>query len=166
MLNKPYAENGTPDAADKERLRIHRHTIPVCIPLAALALKYLPPPPSPSTPDKSKPQKLQAFVRALRREIVGYRNRIEAIKRLRRDFSLDETKAASRKGKEKDRERIIADVAAADAEARQIRIVWVDGTVARVLAGEKGEVVRAVVVGEVGDRGVDGVGRRIMDGVY
>jgi central kinetochore subunit Mal2/MCM21 len=127
---------------------------------------------------KSKPQDLRRFVRALRREIVGYHNRSTVIKALRKTFKLDE--AASGKGKRKDRGRVIADVSAADAEAKQVRIEWVDGRIGRVVVGEKGEVLKCVVVGEEGrDFGVErrilgeggrdrmeGIGARLLEGIY
>jgi central kinetochore subunit Mal2/MCM21 len=170
MLNKPYA--------GKDALRVHRHTVPVAIPLASLAAKHLPKPKENNGDEEivkeSKKQDLRAFIRALRREIVGYHNRTAAIKGLRKEFRLDEERG--RKGKE--RERVIVDISAADAEAKQVRIEWVDGRIGRCVVGEKGEVVKAVVVGEdgrdreierriVGDRDeMRGIGERLREGIY
>lgn len=168
MLNKPWTGNNL--------LRVHRHTIPSCIPLISLAQRYLPNGKGAAAMgDKetgAKKQDLTRFMRALRREIVGYHNRISAIKGLRKEFKLDEK--ISRKGK--DRERVIADISAADAEATQVRIEWVDGRIGRAVVDDKGEVKKCVVIGEEGrDREIErrvcagrieGIGERLREGIY
>ncbi|KAH7317877.1 Cenp-O kinetochore centromere component-domain-containing protein [Rhexocercosporidium sp. MPI-PUGE-AT-0058] len=168
MLNKPWP--GT------ELLRIHRHTVPASIPLSALAERYLPNGKgSVAMGEEStggKKQDLRRFVRALRREVVGYHNRTSVIKALRREFKLDEKE--SRKGKS--RERVIADISAADAEAKQVRIEWTDGRIGRVVVDEKGEVKQCVVIGEDGRDGeterrvvagsMEGIGERLREGMY
>lgn len=175
MLNKPFED------AEKELLRIHRHTLPPCIPLASLAQRYLPHGKGAvagKAVEGSKAQNLQKFTRALRREIVAYHNRISTIKALRKEFALDEK--PSKKGKERQIEKVIADITAADAEAKQIKIEWTDGRIGRVLVGEQGEVLRCVVIGEggrerdverrvVGEMGrgrMDGIGERLREGIY
>ncbi|KAE8443590.1 hypothetical protein EG329_001752 [Mollisiaceae sp. DMI_Dod_QoI] len=168
MLNKPWA--------GKELLRIHRHTVPACIPLSTLADRWLPNGKGAAAmSEKSaavKKQDLNRFVRAVRREVVGYHNRISVIKGLRKEFKLDEK--ISRKGK--DRERVIADISTADAEAKQVRIEWVDGRIGRTVVDDKGEVKKCVVIGEEGrDReverrvcagGMEGIGDRLREGIY
>lgn len=103
---------------------------------------------------------------------MAYHNRISAIKSLRKEFKLDEN--VSRKGKE--REKTIADISAADAEAKQIRIEWVDGKIGRCVVDDDGGVVKCVVVGDEGrDREtermvlqgrIEGIGERLMEGIY
>ena len=103
---------------------------------------------------------------------MGYHNRISTIKSLRKEFALDEK--VSRKGKGK--ERVIADISAADPEAKQVRIEWVDGRIGRAVVGERGEVRNCVVIGEDGRdreserrvlRGQMGeIGERLREGVY
>lgn len=120
----------------------------------------------------AKRQDLTRFVRALRREIVGYHNRVSVIKGLRKEFKLDEK--VSRKGK--GRERVIADISVADAEAKQVRIEWVDGRIGRAVVDDKGDVKKCVVIGEEGrDReverrvcagGMEGIGERLREGIY
>ncbi|KAF7959395.1 hypothetical protein EAE96_001015 [Botrytis aclada] len=166
MLNKPYSGSAA--------LRMHRHTVPPCIPLASLAAKYLPAPKVSEGIVKAKRQDLTAFVRVLRREITGYHLRVASIKHLRKRFSLDEK--LSRKGKEKERE--IADISAADAEAKQVRIEWIDGKVGRCVVGMNGEVVKCVIIGEDGrdreterrvlggDKRMEGIADRLMEGIY
>lgn len=120
----------------------------------------------------AKKQDLRRFVRTLRREIVGYHNRVSVVKGLRREFRLDEKE--SRKGT--GREKVLADISAADAEAKQLRIEWVDGRIGRVVVDERGQVVKCVIMGEDGrDReterkvvggGMEGIGERLREGMY
>lgn len=168
MLNKPWP--GT------ELLRVHRHTMPPCIPLAALAQRHLPHGKfNVAMSDMSgtgKKQDLRQFVRALRKEVMGYHNRTAVIKSLRKEFKLDEK--VSKKGK--GREKVIADISGADAEAKQVRIEWVDGRIGRAVMDERGEVSKCVVIGEEGrDReterrvlggGMEGIGERLREGIY
>ncbi|TVY85611.1 hypothetical protein LAWI1_G008575, partial [Lachnellula willkommii] len=142
MLNKPFAGS--------ELLRVHRHTVPPCIPLAVLAENYLPTGKGATgisgnggkKAPGAKTQDIRKFVRALRKEVVGYHNRISVIKGLRREFRLDEKENKKGKG----REKVISDISAADAEARQVRIEWVDGRIGRFTVDEGGSVVKAVVM--------------------
>lgn len=158
------SENGS---ALQQRLRVHRHTLPPCIPLAALAKKYLPRPPLRSTDEghvstsllKSRilKQDLPRFARALRREIVAYHNRRSAITYLRRGFGLAAEGAtfntADRKGKGKAKQRAIKGVEAVDAEATMVRLEWVDGRIGRLVVGNDGVVGKSVVFGEDGREG-------------
>lgn len=166
MLNKPYSGSAA--------LRVHRHTVPPCIPLASLAAKYLPAPKVAGGIVKEKRQDLNTFVRKLRREVTGYHLRIGSIKHLQRAFSLDEK--PNRKGKEKEQE--IADISAADAEAKQVRIEWVDGKIGRCVVGMNGEVVKCVIIGEDGrdreterrilggDKRMEGIAEKLLEGIY
>ena len=149
FLNRPYG--------DKSILRVHRHTVPPCIPLAALAERWLPTPKTDGEPLKKK-QSLQRFVRTLRLQITAYHNRVAVIAGMRKVFGLE-----GRKGdKGKHRESGIADVSAADAEARQIRLEWLDGRIGRAVMDDKGDVMKCVVIGEDGrDRETE---RKLMGG--
>lgn len=134
--------------------------MPPCIPLAALAARYLPTP-SRGSGDilKTQKQDLSRFVRCLRREIASYHNRVAAIAGMRKAFGLD-VKKGRNKGKE--RELVIMDISAADAEAKQIRFEWVDGRIGRAVFNGKGEIQRCVIIGEDGrDRDME---RKILDG--
>lgn len=169
MLNKPFP--------DSELLGVHRHTLPPYIPLAELAKRYLPtskgvvPMTTPKAPG-AKRQDLRRFVRALRKEVVGYHNRVAVIKSLRKEFKLDEKESKKGKG----REKVIDDISAADAEAKQICIRWVDERVGRVVVDDGGAVVGCVVMGPEGrdretERAVlkgrmEGVGGRLREGIY
>ncbi len=140
FLNKPYS--GT------KIMRVHRHTVPPAIPLAALAARYLPTPAAGDTEfSKLKRQNLPKFVRSLRKEIAAYHNRVAAIAGIRKALGLDPKKG---RDKGKGREQVIRDVSAADAEARQIRFEWVDGKIGRVIINSGGDVLKCVVIGEEG----------------
>lgn len=109
---------------------------------------------------------------------MGYHNRSTVIKSLRKTFKLDEV--ASEKSKGKGREKVIADISAADAEAKQVRIEWMDGRIGRAVVGENGDVLKCVVVGDegrdyvnerriMGERGrgkMEALGERLMEGIY
>lgn len=168
MLNKPFPKS--------DLLRVHRHTIPPCIPLSSLVDRYLPNGKGSVSIGSKEPgarkQDLCRFARALRKEVVGYHNRVGVIKNLRKEFKLDEK--VSRKGKGRD--RVIADISAADAEAKQVRIEWVDGRIGRCVVGEDGDVRKCVIIGEEGrdfetERrvtrgGMEGIGERLREGIY
>ncbi|KAI9879209.1 MAG: hypothetical protein M1830_009210 [Pleopsidium flavum] len=151
LLNRPYP----PSPA----LRIHRHTIPPCIPLPALAAKYLPlpppPPPPPSAnavaPVKTRPQNLPRLVRELRREIVGFHMRQGSLQRLRTGLGLG--LGVGEKGKPTDITKArneVKDISAMDAEGTDIRIKWGDGRIGRVKVTKDGSVEKAVVFGDKG----------------
>jgi len=168
-------------------LRIHRHTLPPYIPLASLASRYLPPPFSKlSSLEASnsnveaggvgKKQDLPKFIRSLRREITSHHLRISTIKSLRRAFNLDAPDKKQKKRRERD--RVINDISIVDAEAKQVRIEWMDGKIGRVVVGRGGEVLKCVVVGEEGrdreteravlggDGRMESVAGRLLEGIY
>lgn len=121
----------------------------------------------------SKRQDLRRFGRALRRELVAYHNRVAVIKGLRKEFRLDEKDV---KGKGKGREKVIEDICAADAEAKQVSIRWTDERVGRVVVDDKGAVVGCVVIGPEGrdretERAVlngrmEAIGEGLREGIY
>lgn len=136
-------------------LRVHRHTVPACIPLNGLAARYLPASRSKSAvnghdgtnPKPERTQDLSRFVRSLRREIVRYHNRVAVIADLRKVMGLD--------GKRKDAKDLankssIMAISAADAETKQLRIDWKDGRSGRLVIGDDGDVVNLVVLGDRG----------------
>ncbi|KAG9228259.1 Cenp-O kinetochore centromere component-domain-containing protein [Amylocarpus encephaloides] len=170
FLNKPFP--------DPQLLRVHRHTVPSYIPLAQLASRHLPHGKGAVAMNALKGEKRQdltRFVRALRREIVAYHNRISVINCLRKSLQLDENSSTSRKGK--GRERVIVDVSAADAEAKQLRIEWHDGRIGRCAVDGRGEVRKCVIIGEDGLRDrdneraveggrIEGIADRLKEGIY
>ena len=139
LLNRPYSGN--------RRLRVHRHTLPPCIPLAGLAARYLPPPPPRAGQggDDGAEQDLARFARALRREVVRYHHRLGIVADLRKAAGLG-GKGEAAGGNE----LRLADISPADAEAKQLTIEWEDGRTGRLAMGDDGEIVKLVVVGENG----------------
>ncbi len=149
FLNRPFDDSGI--------LRVHRHTVPPCIPLAALAERWLPAPNRVGDLLKKK-QSLTRFIRALKLQITAYHNRVAVIASMRNAFGLE----SKRGNKGKGRESGLADVSAADAEARQIRLEWLDGRIGRAVMDDKGQMAKCVVIGEQGrDRDTE---RRILGG--
>lgn len=153
LLNRPYSG----DERRRRYLRVHRHTVPPCIPLSGLAARYLPAPPKPAATGggekgeaataRGKRQDLSRFVRSLRREIVRYHNRVSVIADLRRAVGLD--------GKRRDAEELaesspLLAISAADIEAKQVRVDWKDGRSGRLVIGDDGDVVKLVVFGDMG----------------
>lgn len=135
FLNRPYAG-----------WRVHRHTVPPCIPLNGLAARYLPAPPKSGAEAADKQlQNLPRFARTLRREIVRYHNRVAVVADLRKALGLD----GKRKDAKERAERCpIYSISSADAETKQIRIDWKDGRSGRLVLGDDGEVGKLVVLGE------------------
>ena len=100
-------------------------------------------------------------MRELRREIVSYHLRKDAIEKLRDGL------VGADGG--------VSDVKATDAELRDIRIEWTDEAVGRARIGKDGTVEKVVVVGEGGrsremerkllggDRRVEGLAERLGD---
>ncbi|OJD37349.1 cenp-o kinetochore centromere component [Diplodia corticola] len=131
-------------SSGSENLRIHKHTIPPCIPLHGYAAKYL--------PQQDQPQDLHRLVRELRQELVSHHLRLNAVGKLRKDAGLPEdAEGASRKRKRgKD---VIVDVRALDVGAKEIEINLADSTTVRVLLSKRGVVEKAVA------RNSDGIGR-------
>lgn len=100
-------------------------------------------------------------MKALRSHIVGYHNRITVIAGMRRAFGLNANKEQG-----EGRELIFSDISAADAEAKHIRLEWMDGRIGRTVVSSKGKILKCVVIGEEGrdrttERAVLGGGRRI-----
>ncbi|KAI0124760.1 cenp-O kinetochore centromere component [Xylariales sp. AK1849] len=137
LLNRPYPNSNY--------MRIHRHTVPPCVPLSGLAARHLPMPKSDNHGEEMRDQDLSRFARTLRRELVRYQNRIGVIGDMRKAAGL-----GSSKGKGKQMDTPISDISAADAEAKQIRVEWEDGRTGRLVMGQDGEIVKMVGQGDKG----------------
>lgn len=120
-------------------LRIHRHTVPPAIPLAALGARFLPQPKK----GIDMKQDLGRFIRGLRGQIQAYHNRLAAIGSLRKGLKVDEILRLRDEGD--DEAEGVMDISAIDAEAKQLRIEWTDGGVGRVEIGAQGQVQRCIV---------------------
>ncbi|KAJ9160538.1 hypothetical protein NKR19_g3150 [Coniochaeta hoffmannii] len=161
LLNKPYASEGDPGADDsvaKTYLRVHRHTIPNCIPLGGLAARYLPPPTVGDADADAAPAKrrVQNLIADMRRAA---------------GLAADETKGKGRRGEDgrsaehapasSDEDENpegggdagtprITEISLADAEAKQIKIDWSNGDVCRLVIDDGGEIEKCVMYGAQG----------------
>ncbi|KAK0387913.1 hypothetical protein NLU13_4158 [Sarocladium strictum] len=134
MLNRPYPNSTL--------LRVHRHTVPPAVPLAGLAARHLPE--ARADGEEPKPQDLERFARALRREIVRYHNRLGVSADLRRALGLQDPAAPPSS------ENAIVNVGLADIEAKQIELTWADERSGRLVMDDDGKVVKLAVFGKQG----------------
>ncbi|KAH8426567.1 uncharacterized protein LDX57_004304 [Aspergillus melleus] len=166
------------------RLKVHRHTIPAFIPMEGLEKVYLPATANNGQEDgqqeeeeeeeatlkpwkkkKSRKQDLQGLVRELRRQLVAWQLRTDAIGLLREklgvvrrgvdDYQDDdgvwersfldqkETKLAAN-------EWGIVSLGPTALEAVYVRVEWTNGQVGRFKISNSGIVERAVVIGDDG----------------
>ncbi|KAF2240403.1 hypothetical protein BU26DRAFT_526052 [Trematosphaeria pertusa] len=165
-----------PNAQHKNMLKIHKHTIPPCIPLQPLANKWLPI--TRKDAETTTEQNLLKFGRSLRKELVSWHLRLEAVEKLRVEAGLEnksaereEERAESTIGKvlntfvsddedEEDEERTrrrrdgpvrITDIEA-DTAVREITVTWSDGRAAVVKVAKDGQIEKAAVRFEDGAR--------------
>jgi central kinetochore subunit Mal2/MCM21 len=157
------------------RLRIHKHTIPPCIPLQQLANKWLPQGKEDTESAKEPEQDLVKFGRALRKELVGWHMRLQAVHDLRTEAKLPDAQADdgeddfvsggkvlnafvsddSSDAEEDDGNgpiRIL-DIEA-DAAVRQMTITWSDGRTAVLVITKDGRVEKAICRARGGGRDV------------
>ncbi|KAF3049194.1 hypothetical protein E8E11_010118 [Didymella keratinophila] len=166
------------DYETSKRLRVHKHTIPACIPLQQLANKWL----SQGTKDgdsaKDPGQDLVKFGRALRKELVSWHMRLDAVQDMRSQAKLPDPQAEdeldndvisggrvlnafvssdppSSDAEEDDGSSPvrILDIEA-DAAVRQVTITWSDGRTAVLVVTKDGRVERATCRTRGGSRDV------------
>jgi central kinetochore subunit Mal2/MCM21 len=164
---------------DESRLlRIHKHTIPPCVPLQNLVNKWLPT--SGKDVDMDPEQDLVRFGRVLRKELAGWHMRLNAAADLKKEAGLFGEKARHEKddGIEHPGQILNAfvsdDEASSDAEedetedgpvriidlecdaaVRQVTITWSDRRAAVVSITKDGRVEKAVCRARDGSRGCD-----------
>jgi central kinetochore subunit Mal2/MCM21 len=96
-------------------------------------------------------QDLQGFVRELRRELVAWHMRVDAVDFLREKLGLVDAEGRAQPfDVSPDRETGIISLAPDALEARYIRLEWADGRVGRFKLSNAGIVERAVVIGDQG----------------
>lgn len=167
-----------PNAQHKNMLKIHKHTIPPCIPLQPLANKWLPM--TRKDAETTTEQSLVKFGRSLRKELVSWHLRLEAVEKLRAEAGLGEKEIQEDEEKEKARPAIgkvlnafvsddeeleeedelhrrqgepvkITDIEV-DAAAREITITWSNSRTGTMRVTKDGQVEKAVVKSEDGTR--------------
>jgi central kinetochore subunit Mal2/MCM21 len=157
--------NNAPNELDE--LFVYRHTIPAHIPLRDYEAQYLPQRDEGYGSEESSEsangnkQDLHTLVRKVRKDLVSWTSRREAIEILAEKLGLVPESTKDSGTDEIDEyasfvapinasdESAFRSVAATAVEARFIRVVWANGWVARVKISDKGLVERAVVFGEV-----------------
>ncbi|KZM23257.1 uncharacterized protein EKO05_0004497 [Ascochyta rabiei] len=163
---------------NSKRLRIHKHTIPACLPLQQLANRWLPQGTRNVDGAKDAEQDLVKFGRALRRELVSWHMRLQTVQDLRKEAKLPDARADdvgdhfasggkvlnafvsddSSDAEEEDGNGPIRMLEfETDAAVRQITITWSDGRTAVLVVTKDGRVEKAVC------RARDG-GRDVMSG--
>ncbi|KAF1934229.1 uncharacterized protein M421DRAFT_415273 [Didymella exigua CBS 183.55] len=162
------------DHDTSKSLRIHKHTIPSCIPLQRLANKWLPQAARDADSEKHPGQDLVKFGRALRRELVSWHMRLETVQDLRSQAKLPGLQAEdggeevvisggrvlnafvsddSSDAEEDDGNgpvRILD--MEADAAVGQVTITWSDGRTAVLVVTKDGRVEKAICRARGGSR--------------
>lgn len=157
--------------ADGVKLRVHRHTIPSFIPLKDYEDDFLPVAAEEeenngddttmdeaTEGDEAGPkQDLHGFVRRVRRDLIGWNSRVEAIQFVAEQLGLSPSSdEKTRKKQKRTGSKSLPDSCgvhrfeAVGVDARYARIEWQDGRVGRVKICDKGYVERAVVFGDEG----------------
>jgi central kinetochore subunit Mal2/MCM21 len=154
-------------------LRIHRHTIPPCIPLQQLANKWLQLNGKDGGNAIDPEQDLLRFGRTLRRELVGWHMRLQVVQRLQKEAGVaslqpDENSkepdslsmgkvlnafVSDDESEEEDGPDRIVSVES-DASARQITINWTNGRTGVMSVTKDGRVERATCRTREGARDV------------
>jgi len=159
----------------RRRLRIHKHTIPSCVPLQQLANKWLPQGTQDGNGAKDAEQDLVKFGRALRRELVSWHMRLQTMQDLRKEAKLPDVDAEDDEAgfvaggrvlnafvsdDSSDAEQDDADGTVcvldieADAAVRQVTITWSDGRMAVLIITKDGRVEKAISRARGGGRDV------------
>ncbi|KAF2438692.1 hypothetical protein P171DRAFT_436626 [Karstenula rhodostoma CBS 690.94] len=166
-----------PNATHRTMLRIHKHTIPPCIPLQPLANKWLPV--TKKSAEEPREQDLVKFSRHLRKELVSWHLRLEALEKLRKDARLPDRTAPQDGSKVEteiemvlnafvsdDEDSEVEDEATqqqqdgalkilrvdGDAAVREITITWSNGRVGIFRVTKDGEVDKVAVRTKEGTR--------------
>ncbi|KXG46152.1 Centromere protein Cenp-O [Penicillium griseofulvum] len=171
LLQSERHNSGLGSGSSSKILKVYRHTVPGFISIAKLESVYLPLGVSrngdgnserdssneaePAKPSKSgsstRKQDLRGFVRELRRELVAWHMRVDAVEFLREKLGfVGEGGASLPFDVSPDRDTGIVSLAAVSLETRYVRVEWVDGRVGRFKLSNVGVVERAVVIGDEG----------------
>ncbi|KAJ5154635.1 Centromere protein Cenp-O [Penicillium coprophilum] len=152
LLQSEWSRAPGANSSSTKLLKVYRHTVPAFISIAKLESVYLPRPGAkrdnenedrdghssaedeaePAKPWKSgsraRKQDLRGFVRELRRELVAWYMRVDAVEFLREKLGFVSEGGGT----------------------RYVRVEWVDGRVGRFKLSDVGVVERAVVIGDEG----------------
>jgi central kinetochore subunit Mal2/MCM21 len=163
--HEDHEENGDDGRARLESehlLRVHKHTIPSVVPLAALARRYLPLATAEEDEDvdeqnatdelKKRPvkQDLGMFVRAVRKELVGLVRRKDSLEALEKDCTTRSRGS-----------RLATRFAIIDGLGRDVEMELRKGEIVRIRIDLGGETVEKVIVRGRGSE--KGLGQRRRD---
>lgn len=154
--------------AENKKLSVHRHTVPAFISVSKLEHVYLPSgkvnvdEDSAGESDEEEQmrvakqarrakQDLHGFVRELRRELVAWHLRCDAVDMLREKLGLSEAEDEHSSDRlSPDSKAGVVSLEATSVETRYVRLDWEDGRVGRFKLSNTGLVERAVVIGDQG----------------
>lgn len=172
FVNTYHVLFNRPNAARKNMLKIHKHTIPACIPLQQLANKWLPL--TRKDAEDFAEQDLVKFGKHLRRELVSWHLRMDALENLKKEAGLstlpekreqdhvepalgkvlnafvsDDEESEEEEGDEgetraRDRAVKITDIDT-DAAVRDITLTWSNGRIGMIKVNKDGNIDRAVL---------------------
>lgn len=169
-----------------DEIRIHRHTLPAFVPVAGYEQTFLP-----LTDDEGyggsehshesvQTQNLEGLVECVRRDLVSYTLRRDAMDQLREELELAVT-SSRHKSLDADlpEDRIddddddddsapsgkygVDEISAENADYLTLRIVWSDGRLGLIKVSVDGKILRAVVLGS-DDKRVPGQERILGEG--
>ncbi|KAF9889882.1 hypothetical protein FE257_006972 [Aspergillus nanangensis] len=173
------------DGEQNKHFQIHRHTIPAFIAMDRLERRFLPVPSSATEAEteeqrlkpwktRARKQDLWGLVRELRRELVAWHLRKDAVGFLREKLGVVRRGAGDYDDEgvwvrdvladdmvetrlERNELGIIA-LSATTLEATYVRVEWEDGRVGRFKISNSGIVERAVILGDQGrDKAIEGI---------
>lgn len=152
-----------------DEIRIHRHTLPALVPLAGYEQTFLPLTDegyggSEHSHESVQPQNLEGLVECVRRDLVSYTLRRDAMDQLREELELAVT---SSRHKNLDahlpEDRIhddddnddsapsgkygVDEISAENADYLTFRVVWSDGRLGLIKVSVYGKILRAIVLG-------------------
>ncbi|KAI9655794.1 MAG: hypothetical protein M1821_005229 [Bathelium mastoideum] len=144
LLHRPQP-NKAPEA-----WRVHRHTLPPAVGLEALLARYLPFPhgvegarEEPQKEGRVKRQDLVGLVRAIRRAVMGWRRRVDAIEALKEEVLVgDEERRGRTTGSGAS---CVKRVWMPDEEGREAKIEWKGGLIASLRIRSDGVVEKCTV---------------------
>jgi central kinetochore subunit Mal2/MCM21 len=175
--------------AGEKVLRVHKHTVPPCVPLQALASKWLPDVGKGKAGEEEVKQDLVRFGKGIRRELVGWHLRVDAVAAMRREAALSEPSSSpgdephrvlnaftgssssvnSDSEEDEDEPNMPAKIVdiESDTAVRQITITWSNRRTAVLSVNKDGRVEKAVVRMKDGTRDVGMAGKALgpMDGL-
>ncbi|KIV89328.1 hypothetical protein PV10_08904 [Exophiala mesophila] len=166
LVEKPYYMFCRRVSPSSDEIRIHRHTIPAYVPLDGYEQTFLPLTDegyggSEHSHGSAQPQNLEGLIQCVRRDLVSYTLRRDALDQLRKELGLAEGRSRpknfdaadlSEDGIDNDDDAAsekygIEEINAENADYMTLRIVWSDGRLGLIKVSVDGKILRAIVLG-------------------